>query len=340
MEVVIMRRMFLAVFAALVVLFPRIPLQAQADKHKLVILSPRVGSMIDSSEREYFQLFPKIKDFHNAIFLENPDSTYYAWIVLKDSSGNTRDTAIWYPKGYLLMVAEKISHFEELTEGQYQMGQNPATLQVVESEEATRAPAPTKPRPQASAKVVEPESLPVGSRSEAGKKDQLLARGASVVVFLNDGRQVTGELLAVRDTALLIDTLVGKAEDSIATQIAGIVGVSRDAVQKVRVKGESLRLKGTLIGAAIGAAVGGVIGLASGDDKPNEIHLWPYTAGQKALAYGTVLGVAGAFIGGIIGVESSSKDKRYDATVKEDWASLKAVARYPDKEPEFLKKIK
>jgi hypothetical protein len=338
MEVAIMQRIFLAVFAAVVILFPRTLLQAQADKHKVVILSPRLGSTIDSSEREYFQLFRQIKDFHSAMFLENPDSTYYAWIVLKDSSGNTRDTAIWYPKGYLLMIAEKINHFEELTEGQYQMGRNPATLQVVESDEAARIPAVAKPRAEASAKAVEPEGEPAGSRSEAGNKDQLLARGASIVVFLNDGRQVTGELLAVRDTALLIDTLVGKTEDSAATQIAGIVRVSRNAVQKVRVKGESFKGKGRLYGTLVGAGLGVVIGFADGNDPPGSFMR--LTAGEKALTFGAFGGLLGGFVGAIYGAAWSTEDKEYDTSVKEDWASLKAVARYPEQEPEFLKKIK
>jgi len=169
--------------------------------------------------------------------------------------------------------------------------------------------------------------------------DQLLAQGASVVVFLDNGRQVAGELLATRDSALLIDTLVGKTEDTTATRIAGIIAVSREAIQKVRVKGESFRLKGTLVGAAIGVTVGAVVGLASGDDEPKGFVI-PPTAGQKALRGAAVLGVAGIFIGGMTGAALSSKDKEFDASVNELRVGLKAVARYSDKEPEFLQVIK
>jgi hypothetical protein len=170
--------------------------------------------------------------------------------------------------------------------------------------------------------------------------DQLLAQGASVVLFLNDGRQVAGELLAARDSALLIDTLVGKTEDTTATRIAGIIAVGREAIQKVRVKGESLRLKGTLIGAAIGVTVGAVVGLASGNDEPKGFQTWTLTGGQEALIGGAVLGVAGIFIGGMTGAAWSSKDKEFDASVNELWVGLKAVARYPEKEPEFLQVIR
>lgn len=171
-------------------------------------------------------------------------------------------------------------------------------------------------------------------------KDQLLAQGANVVVFLNDGQQVAGELLAVRDTALLIDTLGGKGEDTSFTQIAGIIRVGREAIQKVKVKGESFRLKGTLIGFAIGGTVGAVVGFASGNDEPKGFQIWTLTAGQKALVFGASVGAIGALVGGIVGAARSSKDKEYDASVDEAWASLKAFARYPDKEPEFLKEIR
>ena len=169
-------------------------------------------------------------------------------------------------------------------------------------------------------------------------KDQVAAQGANVIVFLNEGQQVGGELLAVRDTALLIDTLGGTGEATSVTQFAGLVRVGREAIQKVKVKGESFRLKGTLIGAAIGGTVGAVIGFASGDDPPGT--MMRYTAGQKALLGGAVLGVIGVLVGGMSGVAWSSKDKEYDASMDESWVSLKAVARYQDKEPEFLQVIK
>ncbi len=122
-------------------------------------------------------------------------------------------------------------------------------------------------------------------------KDELLAQGAEVVVFLDEGRQAAGELLAVRDTALLIDTLGGKGEDTSVRRIAGIVRVGREAIQKVKVKGESFRLKGTLIGAAIGGTVGAVIGFANGNDEPKGFQTWTVTAGQKALIGGAGGGV-------------------------------------------------
>lgn len=144
----------------------------------------------------------------------------------------------------------------------------------------------------------------------------------------------------MRDTALLIVTLGGKGEDTSVTRIAGIVRVGREAIQKVKVKGESFRLKGTLIGAAIGGTVGAVIGFASGNDEPKGFQTWTLTAGQKALIGGAGGGVIGALIGGVVGAASSLKDKEYDASLDEAWASLKAFARYPEKEPEFLQGIK
>jgi multisubunit Na+/H+ antiporter MnhB subunit len=318
---------FLLILAGLALFSVSDKLSAQ-DSDRVVILSPRVGSTIDSSEREYFQLFRQIKDFHSAVFLENPDSTYYAWIVLKDSNGNTRDTAVWYPKSYLLMVAEKINHFEELTEGRYQMGQNPATLQVFESKEARRLPVAAKPRPEAGPRLVEPEKALAPSRSE----------GAKVVLQLPRQLELSGELLSVRDSVLVISTLEDASAEDLSNQTAAIIVVRNQYILHAVVKGESKAGKGALIGFAVGGGTGALMGLASGDDPQNT--LFSMTAGQKAVLAGSVLGGLGALIGGIAGWIASPSDVYVEPHSDGDLQILKQFARFPDKEPEFLQLIK
>lgn len=105
------------------------------DGFKVVILSTRVGPEIDKSESNYFHLFKFINGFNRAVFYQTPQRTYFARIKLVGADSKMRDTTITYPQNLLLILSEKINHFEELVKGKYQMGQNPGVLQVVGGEE-------------------------------------------------------------------------------------------------------------------------------------------------------------------------------------------------------------
>ena len=102
------------------------------DSDKVVILSPRVGAVIDASEREYFHLFPDIKGFVRAVVYQTPQKTYHAKIVLTERNGEARDTTVQCQENYLLTLAEQTDHFEGIEKGIYQMGQQPATLKLFE----------------------------------------------------------------------------------------------------------------------------------------------------------------------------------------------------------------
>ena len=56
------------------------------------------------------------------------------------------------------------------------------------------------------------------------------------------------------------------------------------------------RVKTALIGAGVGAAAGALVGLGLGDDPPESFPLW-YSAEEKALLLGVLLGSVGALIG-------------------------------------------
>ena len=58
--------------------------------------------------------------------------------------------------------------------------------------------------------------------------------------------------------------------------------------------------RGILIGTLTGFVCGGLLGLVSGDDPPD--NLWPWTAEEKAIIFGSSLAVCGAGIGGGIGL--------------------------------------
>jgi opacity protein-like surface antigen len=131
MEVAMTEKIFLMILVGLAFLSVPKRLLAQASD-KVVILSPRVGAVIDASERDHFRLFPQIKGFARAVVCESPQKTYYARIAFAEPDGEAKDTTVQLEKDYLLTLAEQIDHFEDLEKGVYQMGQQPATLKVVE----------------------------------------------------------------------------------------------------------------------------------------------------------------------------------------------------------------
>jgi hypothetical protein len=130
MEVAMRKKTFLMILIGLALV--SIPKRVLAqDSDKVVILSPRVGTMIDASERDHFHLFPQIKGFNRAVVYETPGKTYYTVIVSVRPDGTTKQTIVPYREDELLKLAEQIDHFEDLEKGTYQMGQQHATLRVV-----------------------------------------------------------------------------------------------------------------------------------------------------------------------------------------------------------------
>ncbi len=101
------------------------------DSSRIVILSPRVGPKIDKAKSDYFRLFTKIENFESAEFRQITDSTYCAHIILKGKDGSERDSIINYDKMSVLIMVEKINHFEELAGGAYIMGTDPPKLRSV-----------------------------------------------------------------------------------------------------------------------------------------------------------------------------------------------------------------
>jgi hypothetical protein len=118
------------------------------------------------------------------------------------------------------------------------------------------------------------------------------------------GQQIRVTAPAIRmheQKALLVgtrsDTLVLTTDTELTVAVADVVRL--DVLRGRKSK--------TWAGAGIGFLVGGVagfaIGLASGDDPPG---WFSYTAEQKAVAGGVVLGLAGGLVGGIVGAVSKT----------------------------------
>lgn len=102
------------------------------DSLKLIILSPRVGEIIDESEREKFGLFKTFKRFKSAILFEKVDYGYFGYILFPDEKGMIKDTLIKYNGAYLMRVSQLINNYERVMSGDYKFGNNLDSLIIVE----------------------------------------------------------------------------------------------------------------------------------------------------------------------------------------------------------------
>lgn len=75
-------------------------------------------------------------------------------------------------------------------------------------------------------------------------------------------------------------------------------------IQTIKYRPRHAVLKGIGIGAALGVGIGGMIGVASGSDTGNCFIC--FSAGDKAIIWGTLLGVPSTILGGIL---QSKKEK-------------------------------
>jgi outer membrane protein W len=164
--------------------------------------------------------------------------------------------------------------------------------------------------------------------------NNLLAQGANIAVILSNGRIQEGELLSVRDSALIISIAPAGVTEVAANEAPPSTLIRNQDIQKVIIKGESNVLKGVGLGFLIGAGAGALIGVAGGDDPPG--GLFSLSAPEKA-ALGAILGGGcGVIVGTIAGAASSSRDKVIEALPNKDFSILRPVARFPTREPEFL----
>jgi hypothetical protein len=273
----------------------------EAEKDKVVILSPRVGSVIDAAERQRYELFPEIRGFDRAVFLQTPEKTYYAKVMYIEPDGARGDTTLQYSEDTLLVLAERVDHFEGLRQKTYQMGEEPAKLRVAESE------------------------LGFGG-GVAGQGE-----GADVAVVLRSGQKIEGELVSVRESSLLI-----------ATPTENIIPIRDANVSHVIVQGNSHELVGAGVGLVSGLLIGGLVAAMEIESSEREgdfggAFRWAFGGAVVSVGLGAV---AGTLVGTGIGAAASQSDIEVSLDVPAERSALKKLARYPDKEPEFLKAIR
>lgn len=128
-------------------------------------------------------------------------------------------------------------------------------------------------------------------------------QGADVELRLTSGSIVRGELVSVTDTAIVICPHYGKCTRPGVRSRDSVVELT--SIVQYTVFGSSPVLQKMGMGMLVGGGVGALIGLASGDDPPGFLS---FSAGQKAMAVGLMLGLAGGIGGLIVGIANSTPD--------------------------------
>jgi len=159
----------------------------------------------------------------------------------------------------------------------------------------------------------------------AGSLWAKVRRGAEVIVFMKDGSNVTGELIAVKPTSLLLVESESGRDSS----------VDLGEVFRVTVKRESRAKQGLVSGLLIGGCLGAVQALASGLKEEGDTTSNMTAAAVLSPIPILIFGAVGALVGAGIG-EAAGQDKEFpihgrdEGAISETLKSLRAEARYPD----------
>jgi hypothetical protein len=108
------------IFFLLIVFFFQVSFLTAQPTYKILIISPKVGEVIDKSEKDYFHLFQTIKGFEQGIFFVDTSNSYYGLIEYINQNGIKCDTVINYSEAYLIRTSELIDNFEKVAAGGYQ----------------------------------------------------------------------------------------------------------------------------------------------------------------------------------------------------------------------------
>lgn len=158
-------------------------------------------------------------------------------------------------------------------------------------------------------------------------------KGAEVAVLLRNQREITGRLLSVRDSTVVIATNETQPDQFEALN-KNLFVIEIQDILRVRSIYNETSYKGAFLGFLIGASAGALIGYSFGDDPPAGnsdcafgAFSFGFTAEGKALLGGILGGLAGAIVGSAVDGES-------DREVRHDLSSLKPLAQFPEKEPD------
>lgn len=84
----------------------------EEDQEKVIILSEKVGEIIDRQERDYYNLFPSVNGFISAVIISRKDGSFAAKIVRSEGGKEKIDYQV-LPKSHIRRLSTLIDYYEE-----------------------------------------------------------------------------------------------------------------------------------------------------------------------------------------------------------------------------------
>jgi len=148
---------------------------------------------------------------------------------------------------------------------------------------------------------------------------------SSATVKLSSGLVTKGWLYQVNDSQLVVlhakKSRLRKLTEAGYNPYDHLGIMAVEQIKSISVRRKNSGLKGALLGMGAGVLTGVILGYMEGDDPIMEYNgsdifggiaaalnnAFAMTAGEKALAYGSFLGVSGGIVGGIVGALAKKK---------------------------------
>jgi hypothetical protein len=157
--------------------------------------------------------------------------------------------------------------------------------------------------------------------------------GVEVSLLLNNGNKVNGELLSVRDSAMILCEENSAKEEELAKLAYPILRFSNNEVQQLTIEGSNWIWEGIAVGAVVGAIAyyfGHLIVTYDSQEDSDE---------GKTL-YTSLIGLSIAAGWGVGYALSTEEYILQEIPPDYNWSILKPLSRYPNEEPEYLRVIK
>lgn len=159
-------------------------------------------------------------------------------------------------------------------------------------------------------------------------------KGSEVCIYMNDGRETSGELLSVRENYLLL--LNPMCDDRLLNPEC-INQLEAFDIDKIIIQGKSNLVLG--IGLGILASVVTAAIIYSSNYESNS-WLAGVAAANKSKTPIIISSIGLVTLGTTIGILTSIPDKTIEPFSEDDIVGLRYHSRYPEREPDRLKKIK
>ncbi|MGA2624287.1 MAG: hypothetical protein ABSF91_10575 [Bacteroidota bacterium] len=166
--------------------------------------------------------------------------------------------------------------------------------------------------------------------------ESLMLAGEKVTIQFQSGDSITAELLAVRESVLIVSRGIGTPDEFLSTHPDEMLTIRRKDIQSFMIHGKSHLWDGVAIGLAGGICLGMLVSYEPTGAEAYKSNFDPQGGGPKMLVCCAVGGVALGVLAGGTGT-LVTEDKYIDLNKKKNWISLRQYARYNETEPPFMK---